>query len=103
MPKKFSILTACLALFILAAPAGAQDRDEERDLPQARQEQDGEAEPAVSRRRVAEIVQERYQGRILRVSLEGRRWRVRMDDDGVVFNVFVDAMTGEVLEPEEDE
>lgn len=103
MPRTFPTIAVCLALLIPAAALSAQDREDERDLPQARQEQDAEAEAAVSRRRVAEIVQERYQGRILRVSLEGRRWRVRMDNEGVVFNVFVDAATGEVLEPEEDE
>ncbi len=50
----------------------------------------------VSRRRASELASELHEGRILNMRLEDGHWRVRMDSEGTVFNVFVNAQTGEV-------
>lgn len=59
-------------------------------------DQNTERQTAVSRRRASDLARARYQGRILSIRLDGSRWRVRMDSEGTVFNVFVNARTGEV-------
>ena len=62
-----------------------------------------EARPRVGRRQALALVQDSYSGRVLSIVLERGRWRVRMDDDGNVFNVFVDAGSGEVTRPTEQD
>lgn len=65
-------------------------------LPQTNlleQQEDAEL-TRISRREASEIARERFQGRVLSIRLENRNWRVRMDQEGNVFNVLVDADTG---------
>lgn len=58
-----------------------------------RQEDAGER-TRISSREASDIARERFQGRVLNVRLENRHWRVRMDQEGTVFNVLVDAESG---------
>lgn len=62
---------------------------------------DGEEQTAISRREASDLARGAYTGRVLSIRLDGRRWRVRMDEEGTVFNVFVDSENGEVLRPSE--
>ncbi len=60
-----------------------------------------EEQKAISRREASDLARSSYPGRVLSIRLDGRRWRVRMDEEGTVFNVFVDSENGEVLRPSE--
>ena len=54
-------------------------------------------QPNVSRRQASNIASSRYEGRVVGIRLENNsHWRVRMDNDGTVFNVFVNASSGDV-------
>jgi len=56
--------------------------------------------PRVTKRQAAEIAKQRFAGSILRISLvgEGRnqRYQFRMENEGKVFTVFVNAITGRI-------
>lgn len=51
----------------------------------------------ISRREASDRARQAYPGRVISMRLDGRRWRVRMDEEGTVFNVFVDAESGQVM------
>ena len=72
-----------------APPPGVEEGRGQEVAPAAPQQ-----EPRINRRRASELVSEQYAGRILSIRLEGRRWRVRLDNGGTVYNVFVDANSG---------
>jgi hypothetical protein len=55
-----------------------------------------DAEPAVTRQQALDIARDRFQGRVLSVRMVDSDWRIRVDQNGTVFNVFVDGRTGEV-------
>ena len=48
----------------------------------------------ISQREASDIARERFPGRVLSIRLDNRHWRVRMDQEGTVFNVLVDADSG---------
>jgi uncharacterized membrane protein YkoI len=55
-----------------------------------------EEQPRVSQRDASNIARQMYpNGRVLSVRLEGGQWVVRMDQEGNVFNVVVDANSGQ--------
>lgn len=58
-----------------------------------------EEQTSISRREASDRARNAYPGRVLSVKPEGRRWRVRMDEEGTVFDVFVDSENGEVNRP----
>ena len=51
---------------------------------------------SISRQQALNLARVRFQGRVLSVRMDGSNWRVRIDQNGTVFNVFVDGRTGEV-------
>jgi uncharacterized membrane protein YkoI len=51
---------------------------------------------SISRQQALNLARGRFQGRVLSVRPDGSDWRVRIDQNGTVFNVFVDGSTGEV-------
>ncbi len=51
---------------------------------------------SISRQQALNLARDRFQGRVLSVRMDGGNWRVRIDQNGTVFNVFVDGRTGEV-------
>lgn len=53
-------------------------------------------EPAISRQQALNFARDRFQGRVLSVRMVGGDWRIRMDQNGTVFNVFVDGRSGAV-------
>lgn len=58
--------------------------------------------PRISRRQALNLASGRYDGRVLGVvQMENNNWRVRMDRDGTVFNVFVNSSSGTVSAPSE--
>ena len=50
----------------------------------------------ISRQQAMNIASDRYEGRVLSIRQDNNNWRVRMDRDGTVFNVFVNATSGDV-------
>lgn len=55
-----------------------------------------ETSTRISRREASELAREAFEGRVLNVRLEDGHWRIRMDHEGNVFNVLVDANSGRV-------
>jgi uncharacterized membrane protein YkoI len=51
----------------------------------------------VSRRDATDKARDAYPGKVLGIRRDGDQWRVRMDNGGTVFNVFVDAESGAVV------
>lgn len=88
-----------LAALCAGTPALAQDAPgPARSLmPQnslIERQDDTDARTRISQREASDIARERFPGRVLSVRLENRHWRVRMDQEGTVFNVLVDAESG---------
>ena len=56
--------------------------------------------PRISRQQAAEIAKQRFMGSILRINLVGegdnQRYQFRMENEGKVFTVFVNAITGRI-------
>lgn len=52
----------------------------------------------INRRQASNIASSRYEGRVVGIMLDNNtnNWRVRMDREGTVFNVFVNASSGDV-------
>ncbi len=56
----------------------------------------------ISRRQAFTLVTDEYQGRVLSIVMDNDGlWRVRLDQGGTVFNVFVDSRSGELSRPTE--
>ena len=51
---------------------------------------------SISRQQALNLARDSFQGRVLSVRMDGGNWRVRIDQNGTVFNVFVDGRSGEV-------
>lgn len=109
MKRRFATL-ACLVFATLAAvqlgqaqpvrgpqqdetPRGAQPGVPRRDLLEA---PSGSGATAVSRREASDRARDTFGGRVLSVRLDGDKWRIRMDEEGTVFSVVVDARSGAV-------
>jgi uncharacterized membrane protein YkoI len=71
--------------------------------PQTRllQTQNEDPQTNISRRQAYDIARENFSGRVLSIRLEHSGWRVRMDQDGTVFNILVHADTGAISRPSE--
>lgn len=58
------------------------------------------AAPRISQRQAVNLARERFAGNVLRISLVGRgnnlRYQIRMENEGKIFTVFVNANTGAV-------
>ncbi len=54
------------------------------------------ATSTISRRQAADLAHDNFRGRVLSVRIDEGNWRVRIDQNGTVFNVVVDGRTGEV-------
>lgn len=105
MKRRFATL-ACLVFATLAAvqlgqaqPVRGPQQDEtppgvpRRDLLEA---PSGGGATAVSRREASDRARDTFGGRVLSVRLDGDKWRIRMDEEGTVFSVVVDARSGAV-------
>ncbi len=71
--------------------------------PQTRllQTQNEDPQTNITRRQAYDIARENFSGRVLSIRLEHSEWRVRMDQDGTVFNILVHADTGVISRPSE--
>jgi uncharacterized membrane protein YkoI len=80
----------------LGTPPGERLDDRRIQIQNGLLADEQEEQTAVGRREASDLARRAYPGRVLSVRLDGRRWRVRMDEEGTVFNVFVDADNGQV-------
>lgn len=97
------LIRPALAFFCLCLCAfDASAQRSERQGPAGEQREQGEqqAEPRISRREASDRVRAALPGRILNITQERGGWRVRVDNEGTVFNVFVDGESGRVILPE---
>ena len=96
-------------MFLFAAPLAAQaadngfgDRPEVRNttqqtvLPNNGVNNLTSQQPRISRQQAMNIASGRYEGRVLSIRQDNNNWRVRMDREGTVFNVFVNVTSGDV-------
>ena len=100
----FSLLLAYACLPVYSQPA--ENRSFEDNLESRAQravlQENGvnnlTPQPRITRRQALNIAGDRYEGRVLGIVLDngGNSYRVRMDRDGTVFNVFVNANSGDV-------
>lgn len=79
------------------------DRNDARNVQRAVLQENGvnnfaAPQPRVSRGQAMNIASSRYEGRVLSIRMDDstNNWRVRMDREGTVFNVFVNASSGAV-------
>jgi hypothetical protein len=95
-----TVLTFCLSLFALPLFAAESDGRGQIPLnsllPQSSERVPNRASPLVSQRQASDLARENFDGRILNIRRDDNNWRVRMDSEGTVFNVFVNATTGNV-------
>ncbi|MCC5451147.1 hypothetical protein LMJ53_05305 [Rheinheimera sp. UJ51] len=98
MTKILTFLLSCSLLLVLVAPVQANDsamllsdNKEPAKQPTALPTKD------ITKETAAQLAQQRFPGRILKVRAESRQYRVRvMQDDGRVVNVIVDGRSGRV-------
>ena len=105
-----STIFSCLLLVALGLPvtlSAAENRNGFEDSVERRAKraalQDGSVntlapQQRISRRQASTIASDRFEGRVLSILMDNssNTWRVRMDREGTVFNVFINASSGDV-------
>jgi len=107
VPGTVALTGVCLLMLLLALALPVQAAENLPDLKDPRNALSPISEdnanvrvqqPRISRRQASNIASSRYEGRVLSILMDDNtnQWRVRMDRDGTVFNVFVHAASGDV-------
>lgn len=100
--KKLSGLSIAFALLVCLNFVGVSDLYAANQEAPGRQLMrggggDAEEQARISRRDASDLARQAFpEGRVLSLRLEGSQWVVRMDQEGNVFNVLVDANSGRV-------
>jgi uncharacterized membrane protein YkoI len=96
MKNIVSILMLCLALLPAASQAAAPEEVQPSNLlPPSSSER--EREPRISRDEASEIVRENVpNSRVINIRRDSQNWRVRVDQEGNVSDVLVNAESGRV-------
>src|SRR5687768_2676768 len=81
------------------AVAAAQENQPQNNC--IRNAQREEPQTRISRQEASDIAKASYGGRVIGIRLDRQVWRVRMDLDGTVVDVLVNAETGAVSRPSE--
>jgi hypothetical protein len=97
------VLLRCLALLAFAVlvnvPAGSVQAQGFLVAQQSDSPATAEA-PRISQREALELVRARFPGNVVSISevqqAGGLQYRVRMDNEGNIFTVYVDAVTGDI-------
>lgn len=102
-------LSLALVLLPMAIPAaqaaengGILDRQDSRNTQRSVLQETGvnnltsSQQPRISRRQASSIASDSFEGRVLSIRMDDNNWRVRMDREGTVFNVFVNTSSGQV-------
>ena len=96
MKSILSIFLLCLTLLPAASQAAANEEVQPSNfLPPASSER--EREPRISRDQASEIVRENVpNSRVINIRRDSQNWRVRVDQEGNVSDVLVNAESGRV-------
>ena len=93
------LLTVAQAGFAQRAPAVEPGQLDRAITPGAVRQQELPA-PRITQRQAVELASAQFAGIVLRISLVGqgdaRRYQIRMENEGKIFTVFVNASTGAV-------
>jgi len=94
-------LTLMSVAVLSAENQGAIDRTENNPPQRAVLPENGvnnlrARQPRITRGQALNIASGEYEGRVLSIRMDNNSWRVRMDRDGTVFNVFVNSASGAV-------
>ena len=89
------LFLGCLLLSPLQLVMAANQENQNNFIPRGQEE----PQTRISQRQASDIARASYQGKVLSVRLERQVWRVRIDLDGTVVDVLVDANTGAVSRP----
>lgn len=92
----FILVTLSFSL-VFQPLAFAQSPDEPEPEEETSENQD---EPEINRREASDLAQEAYTGRVVSIRLVEDEWRVRIDDEGTIFNVHVNSSTGKITRPD---
>jgi uncharacterized membrane protein YkoI len=96
--KAYLFLLMVTLLLSPLAPAMAANQENQRQNNLVPSEQD-EPQTRISPRQASDIARATFEGKVISIRLDRRVWRVRMDLDGTVMDVLVDADTGTVSRP----
>ena len=94
------ILVYLLLSPLHVAMAAGQEIQPQNNFIRNAQRQE-EQQTRISRREASDIAKARYGGKVINITPGGPVWRVRMDLDGTVADVLVNAETGAVSRPSE--
>jgi uncharacterized membrane protein YkoI len=96
MKSILSIFLLCLTLLPVASQAASSEEVQPSNfLPPASSER--EREPRISRDQASEIVRENVpNSRVINIRRDSQNWRVRVDQEGNVSDVLVNAESGRV-------
>jgi uncharacterized membrane protein YkoI len=105
-----SIFLLCLTLLpAVALPAAVESVQPQNLLPPSERNAernanlDPEREPRISQNRASDIVRENIPGsRVLNIRPDGQNYRVRVDQDGNVSDVLVNAESGRVSRSDDE-
>jgi uncharacterized membrane protein YkoI len=98
--KAYQLLLLGYLLLIPLQPALAANQENQPQnslFPPGQEEQ----QTRISRRQASDIARASYGGKVINIRLDRQVWRVRMDLDGTVVDVLVDADSGAVSRPSE--
>lgn len=91
-------LLVLLCSLVLQPCVHAQPGGRNEGQPEEAQQTDQETR--IDEREASDIARKAYGGRVIRITQEDGEWRVRMDDEGTVFDVYVNATTGRTRRPQ---
>jgi uncharacterized membrane protein YkoI len=92
-----SILLLCLALLPAASQAAGNEEVQPSNLLPPSSSSEREREPRISRDQASEIVRENVPGsRVINIRRDSQNWRVRVDQEGNISDVLVNAESGRV-------
>ena len=91
-------LLVLICTFVLQPCVQAQQGNG-RGQEQQEESAEVEQETRIDRREASDIARRAYGGRVVSIRLEQGEWRVRIDDEGTVFDVYVNASTGRTRRP----
>lgn len=94
------LLNMILLLLLMGQPLLLKAQPESGDSPAALAVSEEDAD--ITRRQASARATEAYAGRVLNIRFREGYWVLRMDHEGTVFNVRVQALTGEVIGPDEE-
>lgn len=101
--RVYIINMTLLLLLLMGQPLLLKAQPDSGDSPAAdRAPAISEEEAEITRRQASERATEAYAGRVLNIRFRAGYWVLRMDHEGTVFNVRVDALEGEVIGPDEE-